>query len=377
MAQYQSTPPEFRTKKNSSGKFIILIICVALISGLFGFIGGKLGSGGNKNPGVQITQTTGKVSSDNNTINDVSDVVSKCGPCVVEITTEAASNGNSMFGQYIEQGAGSGVIFSEDGYIVTNNHVVNGATHIVVTTTDGKEYEADIVGTDPQSDLAVIKIDAKGLTTATMGDSDNLEVGDAAIAIGNPLGALGGTVTQGIISSLNRQIEIDGTVMTLLQTDASINPGNSGGGLFDANGNLIGIVNAKASSDGVEGLGFAIPINSAIDIINELMSDGKVSKRAALNVSLYDYSSRSNYYMDEDAEEGCYIVQIVEGGAADKAGLKVKDRIISVDGQTIENAADVKAILAKHKVGDTIEIVVKRDGQEITKSVKLQSASTN
>ncbi|MBP3852382.1 MAG: trypsin-like peptidase domain-containing protein [Erysipelotrichaceae bacterium] len=377
MAQYQSTPPEFRTKKNSSGKFIILIICVALISGLFGFIGGKLGSGGNNNPGVQITQTTGKVSSDNNTINDVSDVVSKCGPCVVEITTEAASNGNSMFGQYIEQGAGSGVIFSEDGYIVTNNHVVNGATHIVVTTTDGKEYEADIVGTDPQSDLAVIKIDAKGLTTATMGDSDNLEVGDAAIAIGNPLGALGGTVTQGIISSLNRQIEIDGTVMTLLQTDASINPGNSGGGLFDANGNLIGIVNAKASSDGVEGLGFAIPINSAIDIINELMSDGKVSKRAALNVSLYDYSSRSNYYMDEDAEEGCYIVQIVEGGAADKAGLKVKDRIISVDGQTIENAADVKAILAKHKVGDTIEIVVKRDGQEITKSVKLQSASTN
>ena len=147
--------------------------------------------------------------------------------------------------------------------------------------------------------------------------------------------------------------------------------------MFDANGNLIGIVNAKASSDGVEGLGFAIPINSAIDIINELMSDGKVSKRAALNVSLYDYSSRSNYYMDEDAEEGCYIVQIVEGGAADKAGLKVKDRIISVDGQTIENAADVKAILAKHKVGDTIEIVVKRDGQEITKSVKLQSASTN
>ena len=201
-----------------------MIICVALISGLFGFIGGKLGSGGNKNPGVQITQTTGKVSSDNNTINDVSDVVSKCGPCVVEITTEAASNGNSMFGQYIEQGAGSGVIFSEDGYIVTNNHVVNGATHIVVTTTDGKEYEADIVGTDPQSDLAVIKIDAKGLTTATMGDSDKLEVGDAAIAIGNPLGALGGTVTQGIISSLNRQIEIDGTVMTLLQTDASINP---------------------------------------------------------------------------------------------------------------------------------------------------------
>ncbi len=377
MAQYQSTPPEFRTKKNSSGKFIVLIICIALISGLFGFIGGKLGSGGNNNPGVQITQTTGKVSSENNTINDVSDVVSKCGPCVVEITTEAASNGNSMFGQYVEQGAGSGVIFSEDGYIVTNNHVVSGATHIVVTTTDGKEYEADIIGADSQSDLAVIKIDANGLSTATIGDSDNLEVGDAAIAIGNPLGALGGTVTQGIISSLNRQIEIDGTVMTLLQTDASINPGNSGGGLFDANGNLIGIVNAKASSDGVEGLGFAIPINSAIDIIDELMSNGKVSKRAALNVSLYDYSSRSNYYMDEDAEEGCYIVQIVEGGAADKAGLKVKDRILSVDGQTIENAADVKAILAKHKVGDTIEIVVKRDGQEITKSVKLQSSSTN
>ena len=171
--------------------------------------------------------------------------------------------------------------------------------------------------------------------------------------------------------------------MTLLQTDAAINPGNSGGGLFDGNGNLIGIVNAKGSSNSysseegsVEGLGFAIPINHAIDIIDDLMSGKESGQRPALNVSLYDYDNQSRYYLNEGMEQGVYIMQVFEGGAAEKAGLQVRDRIVSVDGQTIETSSDVKSIIQKHEVGDSIEIIVVRDTQEKRFKVTLQSEIT-
>lgn len=367
------TPPEFRPKKYVPVRNkIITTVGIILLSGVVGFGAGYAGSHLSNNANVTIQQQTNKSNFGTVQVSDVSDIVEKCKDSVVEITTESASSGNSIFGQYVSQGAGSGVIISKDGYIVTNNHVVSGATSLKVTTTDGTEYDASVVGKDSQTDLAVIKVDANNLQAATLGDSDILQVGDPAIAIGNPLGELGGTVTTGIISATDRQITIDDETMTLLQTDAAINPGNSGGGLFNADGNLIGIVNAKESSTGIEGLGFAIPITPAQDIITELMQNGSVTSRPALNVSLYDYTS-NNQGQYSKYEDGCYIVQIVKNGAADKAGLKQNDRILSFDNEQIQSTSDVKNVLKKHKIGDTIKMVVERDSKKITVEITLQA----
>ena len=367
------TPPEFRPKKYVPVRNkIITTVGIILLSGVVGFGAGYAGSHLSNNANVTIQQQTNKSNFGTVQVSDVSDIVEKCKDSVVEITTESASSGNSIFGQYVSQGAGSGVIISKDGYIVTNNHVVSGATSLKVTTTDGTEYDASVVGKDSQTDLAVIKVEANNLQAATLGDSDILQVGDPAIAIGNPLGELGGTVTTGIISATDRQITIDDETMTLLQTDAAINPGNSGGGLFNADGNLIGIVNAKESSTGIEGLGFAIPITPAQDIITELMQNGSVTSRPALNVSLYDYTS-NNQGQYSKYEDGCYIVQIVKNGAADKAGLKQNDRILSFDSEQIQSTSDVKNVLKKHKIGDTIKMVVERDSKKITVEITLQA----
>lgn len=367
------TPPEFRSKTYVPVRNkIITTVGIILLSGVVGFGAGYAGSHLSNNANVTIQQQTNKSNSGTVQVSDVSDIVEKCKNSVVEITTESVSSGNSIFGQYVSQGAGSGVIISKDGYIVTNNHVVSGATSLKVTTTDGTEYDASVVGKDSQTDLAVIKVDANNLQAATLGDSDILQVGDPTIAIGNPLGELGGTVTTGIISATDRQITIDDETMTLLQTDAAINPGNSGGGLFNADGNLIGIVNAKESSTGIEGLGFAIPITPAQDIITELMQNGSVTSRPALNVSLYDYTS-NNQGQYSKYKDGCYIVQIVKNGAADKAGLKQNDRILSFDGEQIQSTSDVKNVLKKHKIGDTVKMVVERDSKKITVEITLQA----
>ena len=367
------TPPEFRPKTYVPVRNKILTtIGTIILSAIVGFGAGYAGSHLSNNTDITIKQETQKAKSETIQVTDVSDIVEKCKDSVVEITTESVSSGNSIFGQYVSQGAGSGVIISEDGYIVTNNHVVNNATSLKVTTTDGTEFDAKIIGTDSQTDLAIIKIDAQKLQAATLGDSDTLQVGDPAIAIGNPLGELGGTVTTGIISATDRQITIDNETMTLLQTDAAINPGNSGGGLFNSDGNLIGIVNAKESSTGIEGLGFAIPITPAKDVITELMQNGSVTSRPALNVSLYDYTS-NNQAQNSKYKDGCYIVQIVRNGAADKAGLKQNDRIISFDGQDIHSTSDVKAILKKHKIGDTLKIVVERNSKKVEVEITLQA----
>lgn len=368
-------PPKFKPKKYiSANNMIIAVIACALLSTVLGFGAGYLGSKiGSSNASVTIQQSTGNPSSGSVKITDVSDIAEKCKPSVVEINTESISS-STYFGQSVSQGAGSGVILSEDGYIVTNNHVVENTTSLSVTLTTGESYDATIVGTDSQTDLAIIKIDAKNLSPATLGDSDTLKVGDPAIAIGNPLGELGGTVTTGIISATDRQITINDETMTLLQTDAAINPGNSGGGLFNSNGELIGIVNAKESSTGIEGLGFAIPISGAKDIITDLIENGSVTTRPALNVSLYDYSSNSN---SSTYKDGCYIVQIIKSGAADEAGLKQNDRIVQFDGQEISSASQVKAILRSHKIGDKVKMTVERNNKEIEVEITLQKPTSS
>lgn len=317
---------------------------------------------------------TGSSKTVNTSSNGVSDVASKTMDSVVEIQTESLQT-NSMLSQAVTKGAGSGVILSKDGYIVTNNHVINGANKITVRTRDGKSYTAKLIGKDSQSDLAILKIDATGLTPAVLGDSGKLEVGDTAIAIGNPLGELGGTVTAGIISALDRDITVEGESMKLLQTNAAINSGNSGGGLFNAKGELIGIVNAKTSGSGIEGLGFAIPINDAKEVIEELMKNGYVADRPSLGVSLVDIDDEMSAFRAGVEDAGTYISSVTDGSAAEAAGLKIRDKIISIDGKEISSASEAVSVIHSHKAGDKVTIVVERDGKKVSVKVTLKEAA--
>lgn len=372
-----SQPPKPQ-KRRSSGRIYlitaIIALCGVVLSGLVGYGAATYVTAKNDNTVIIHSEnTTGtdgqtQVSVD---VIDVSDVVEMCRPSVVEITTEVVSNGNSIFGQYISQGAGSGVIMTADGYIVTNNHVIENASSITVTLYNGQSYSANLIGTDPATDVAVIKIQANDLNAAIFGNSDSIKVGEPAIAIGNPLGSLGGTVTTGIISAVGREITVENETMTLLQTDAAINPGNSGGGLFNASGQLIGIVNAKQSATGIEGLGFAIPISDVTSIIDDLVTNGTVTSRPFINVSLQDVTSNSISSYFSNLEPGVYIAQVVEGGAADQAGLEVGDQIVSVDGQSVSSSAEVKKIIRALQIGDVIEVEYVRDGQTYETEVVL------
>lgn len=353
-----------------------------LLAGAGGFGGTLLAL--NINGGVGKTVLYQAVESNGNssgttsdaTSMSVKDVANKVSQSVVEIKTESMTT-NDFFQQAITSGAGSGVIISADGYIVTNNHVIDGANKVTVTTKDGTTYSATLVGTDSTTDLAVIKIDATGLTPAVMGDSSTLEVGDSAIAIGNPLGSLGGTVTNGIISALDREITVDNQTMHLLQTNAAINPGNSGGGLFNAAGELIGIVNAKSSGSNIEGLGFAIPMNIAKPVITSIIEHGYVTGRPELGVSLTLASNQSNNpFGNSNSETYVYIANVQSGKAADLAGLKRGDKILEVDGEEVDEIADVKSCVSSHKAGDTMTMKIERDGKEQTVTITLQEATT-
>lgn len=296
----------------------------------------------------------------------ISAVAEKSAGSVVEITTEVKTN--SMFiGEAIAQGAGSGVILTQDGYIVTNNHVIDGAQRITVRTNDGTEYDAKLIATDPKTDLSVVKIEASGLSPITFADSDSIQVGQLAIAIGNPLGELGGTVTSGIISATGRELTIEDESMTLLQTSAAVNPGNSGGGLFDENGNLVGIVNAKSAGSEIEGLGFAIPSNTVKAVTSELMDKGYVSGRPELGINAIEISDPRMAAMYQLNELGVYIAQ-----ASADSGFAMGDRIAEIDGTEITTAADISGILQKHSVGDTVKVTVIRNGREATVDVVLR-----
>lgn len=284
-------------------------------------------------------------------------VVHRVADAVVEITTETIVR-SEWIGQYVTSGAGSGVIISASGFIITNNHVIEDADSIVVTLTDGTKYAAALIGTDEESDIALLWIDVadRELTVATMGASFDLVVGENILAIGNPLGSLGGTVTEGIISATAREISIEGTDMTLLQISAPINPGNSGGGLFNMAGELVGIVNAKCSSDDVEGLGFAIPVDTAYEIICELYQYGYVRGRVTTGLSLVDVTSTNTAIQYFGSQyTGVYVT-----ASALTSDLQYGDLILSVDGVEISTSSQIKALLDGKAVGDTMEFEVYR-----------------
>ena len=355
--QVQAVKKESFFKKHQKG--FLLLGCFTL--GLVGSLLGNFITGDFNQQSVMYQS----VKTENVETSDIKTVAKNCAPSVVEIKTESVST-QSFFSNAISSGAGSGVILSADGYIVTNHHVIEDASKVSVTTYDGKTYDAKFIGTDQNSDLAVIKIEVEDLTPAIQGHSSSLEVGDTAIAIGNPLGELGGTVTSGIISALDREVTIDNQTMHLLQTNAAINPGNSGGGLFNAKGELIGVVNAKSSGENVEGLGFAIPIDRAKTIIENLIENGYVKDRATLGVSL---STSTNPYNNT---ESVYIYSLIDGGAAEKAGLKAGDQILQVNDTDIESASQLKDIITSYKVGDTVNISVLRNHEVLTVKVVLQ-----
>ena len=315
------------------------------------------------------------VSSGSSTDGDltVSQIAAQTANSVVEITTESTTYDMYMR-QTVSEGAGSGVILTSDGYIVTNNHVIEGAEKITVTLKDGTSYPGKLVGTDSQGDIAVVKIEATGLQPAVIGDSSTLQVGDMAVAIGNPLGQLGGTVTDGIISALDRQIDLDGKSMTLLQTNAAINPGNSGGGLFNDKGELIGIVVAKSSGSGIEGLGFAIPINTAKDLIDQIMEYGYVKGRIDLGFTTVDVSNAQIAMMYRLSSTGVYIDDVTEGSNAQSTGFRSGDRIVSFNGAEISSGDDLTKAVQNCKVGDTMEIIIVRNGQKYSGSLTLEES---
>lgn len=301
-------------------------------------------------------------------------VVNAITPSVVEITTEQMVTTSFWGGQQVVSGAGSGVIYTADGYIITNAHVIDGAQQITVTLNDGTSYSAKVIGSDSQSDVAVVKIDATGLTPAVLGDSDSVSIGETAIAVGNP-SSLGITTTDGIISALNRNVTIEGNTMTLLQTSAAISPGNSGGGLFNENGQLIGIVNAKNASENAEGLGFAIPINTAKAVAQDLIENGYVTGRPALGISVVSITDVQTALQYGVSNLGAYVADVTAGGGAANAGMKVGDRIVSVGTKTIQSATDVTNALKDYSAGDTVQVQVDRNGELITLNVVLGERS--
>lgn len=297
----------------------------------------------------------------------------KVGPAVVGITNKAYVRDFFNRVQLTERGTGSGVIYDKSGLIATNNHVVEGAQEIIVSLTDGRSVKGKVLGADAATDLAVVKIDVDGdLPVADFGDSSTLQVGEPAIAIGNPLGLeFRGSVTVGVISALNRSIELGDRKFTLIQTDAAINPGNSGGALVNADGEVVGINSAKVAVSGVEGIGFAIPVNSAKPILDELANHGRIA-RPYIGASLIDKDISARYGFDLDLHGGIFVMKIVTNGPVYNAGMRPGDIILTFDGAKVETVPELRAKLAEKKVGDVVTIVVLRAGIERSLQVTLQ-----
>ena len=333
----------------------------------------------------------------------IPEIAKKCRSSVVAIETETKVVYNnydnyynpfgSMFGygygygyggrggrggtqEYTETAAGSGIIISEDGYILTNNHVISGADKITVYVNSGEEgaeeqtYEATLVGSSENNDIAVLKIDAEGLNAATFGDSDQLEVGELAVAIGNPMGKVHGSVTAGIISAVEQELTIDDVTINAIQTDAAINPGNSGGALFDSYGNVIGIVYAKSSSVSIEGIGYAIPVNNIKELVEQMINDPDSVKDQTKGSQIMLGITIQNITEDMSKQYsmpvGVYITDVSTMSAAERAGLQKGDSIVGFAGEDVKTADELNALKAKQTPGDTVAVKIDRNGKEMT-----------
>jgi len=363
-------------RSNKPGVFYFFMVALmgAVVGGLLVFgLGSKLYNWTLSGQSTQLVQNSGSketplLNIDPGQASPTIAIAEKVGPAVVGISNVA--RGMNFFGgvQEVEKGTGSGVIIEKDGYIVTNNHVVEGATQLIVSLSDGRQVKAKLIGRDKDTDLAVIKIDEPNLTVARLGDSTKLKVGELAVAIGNPMGMeFAGSVTTGVISALNRTVPVGDQKFKLIQTDAAINPGNSGGALINAKGEVIGINSAKLGGE-AEGMGFSIPISSAKPIIKELISKGYVS-RPWIGITGGEITPEAK--AEYGLPLGIYIEQVFAYGPAFKAGIKPGDVIKSIEGQETKTMAKLQSILEKHKPNDKIKVNVSRDGKDLDIELKL------
>ena len=384
-SSFTPTPTPTPTKTGGAAKVIALALCCSLVGGAAG-AGGVFAlealKGGNTvtaestkgdsemlvgsrdSASIRLTSvdTGSELTAAENYANNVNSTVG--------ITTTVTAN---YYGYQMEgEAAGSGFILTSDGYIVTNYHVVEDSKDIKVSTYDGSSYDAKLIGYDANNDVAVLKVDAKDLTPVVLGDSDQMNVGDSVIAIGNPLGELAFSLTSGSVSALNRKVSISNVAMSLIQTDCAINSGNSGGALFNSYGEVIGITNAKYSSSGnssaasIDNIGFAIPINSVREIITSIIENGYIEK-PYIGVTIMNVQSD---YRKTDIQ-GAVIYEVEEGSPAEKAGLKKDDIITAVNGTAVSSTTDLCSILSEGKEGDKYTLTVYRDGETIKVTVKL------
>ena len=365
-------------KKNRVGmKLTALALCCALLGGAVGggIVWGVSNSGEEDSTTINVSDRTvsqvavNKV--DGQTEMSDAEVYAANVNSVVSINVTGTS-GTNWFGQPVQTAsAGSGFILTSDGYIVTNYHVVGDAQTIQVTLYSGDTYDAQYVGGDEDYDIAVIKIEATGLQAVTLGNSEELNVGDHVLAIGNPLGELTFSMSGGMVSSVNRTINVDGTPFNMIQTDTSINPGNSGGPLLNSYGEVVGIVSAKYSSTGsngetAEGLGFAIPINDVSSMIQDIMTNGYVSNRAYLGATIGSLNASMAQQYRYDITEGAFVYSVEDSGPADQAGLQMGDVITAIDDTEITSLDDLTAARKSYTAGDTCTLTVYRQGETIT-----------
>ena len=369
-----NTPAQPKKHHRGIGRVVALILSCAVISAACGFGGAILAQNGSRTGKTTVQQSSRTATTvnvkkvDGQTLMSPAEVYASTVNSVVSINCSAVST--NIVGQQTESASsGSGFIYTADGYIVTNQHVVANASSINVTLYNGDTYPATLVGSDSDYDVAVLKINAKDLPAVTLGNSTDVNVGDTVMAIGNPLGELTFSMSSGIVSCVNRAINVEGTPFNMIQVDASINPGNSGGPLMNLYGEVVCIVSAKYSSYAdttVEGLGFAIPINDVQSIISDIMENGSVTDKAYMAITAGTMTQQMAAQDKINATEGVFVYSVEDGGAGDKAGLKLGDVITKLNDTQITSMEDLSAAKKGFKAGDTVTLTVLRDGQEIT-----------
>ena len=354
-------------------KVTALLLACAVVGGAAGYGGAALSSSGkttirqsNRTASeIPVKQVSGQ------TLMSPAEVYASTVNSVVSINCSSVST--NIFGQSVQSASsGSGFIITQDGYIVTNHHVVSGASSVTVTLHDGREYPATVVGSDSDYDVEVLKINATDLQPVTLGNSSNVNVGDSVLAIGNPLGELTFSMSQGIVSCCDRAINVDGTPFNMIQVDASINPGNSGGPLMNLYGEVVGIVSAKYSSYSdttVEGLGFAIPIGDVQAIITDIMENGQVTDKPSFGITAGTMTEQMAAQYQIEQKSGAFVYSVNKGGAGEKAGLRMGDVITKVDSTDIASMEDLTAAKKGHKAGDTVTVTYFRDGSSHTTSL--------
>ena len=354
-------------------KVTALVLACAVAGGLAGWGGAAIAGSGSNSGKTTIQQSdrqpvTVQVKKvDGQTKMDPATVYASVVNSAVSINCSATST--NIFGQQTQTASsGSGFIITEDGYVVTNYHVVSGASSVQVTLYNGDTYDATVIGGDSDYDVAVLKINASGLQPVTLGESADVNVGDTVLAIGNPLGELTFSMSQGIVSSCDRAINVDGTPFNMIQVDCSINPGNSGGPLVNLYGEVVGIVSAKYSSYSsttVEGLGFAIPISDVRSIITDIMENGAVTDKAYMAITAGTMNEQMAAQFNINVTEGVFVYSVVEGGAGEKAGLRLGDVITKMGDKTLTSRQDLSAAMKGYRAGDTVTLTVYRGGQYI------------